>query len=80
MPAKSTIVKDLQMQCEAEGLDATGTKADLIGRLRDNQRNREVISSQSQDGMECDAILVTRSELGDEGTKRDGKDTLEQAL
>lgn len=80
MPAKSATLRDLQRRCKTERLDATGTKTDLVGRLQDNRKNQEVLSSESQD-TECDAILVTRSEHGDEGgMKRSAKAALEQAL
>jgi hypothetical protein len=53
----------------------------LIKRLEDKRNHPEVLSPQSQDDNECDAILVTLSELRDQkGMKRDAKDALEQAL
>jgi len=49
-----------------------------------NKRNRKLLSpaeSLSQDDTTCDAILVTRSEIGgEEEIKRDAKDALKQAL
>jgi len=81
MPAKTATLKDLQRQCTTAGLDATGTKADLTKRLEENERNQVLLSPESQEHTKCDAILVARSELGDdEGMKEDAKDALAQAL
>jgi len=66
MLSKSATLKDLQRQCTTEGLDATGTKTDLIKRLEENERNWVLLSPESQEDTKCDAILVARSELGDE--------------
>ncbi|KAF8531573.1 hypothetical protein BDD12DRAFT_800063 [Trichophaea hybrida] len=77
MPAKSATLKGLQRQCKTEGLDTTGTRADFRGQ----QEGPAGAFTESQDDTECDAILVTRSEIGsEEELKKDAKDALGQAL
>lgn len=57
MPAESAILKNLQKQCKAAGLDTKGIKGYLVKRL-EQERNREVPSPESQDDTTCDAILI----------------------
>jgi len=59
MPTRSATMKDLREQCKTEGLEATGSRADLIKRLEDKKNHPEELSPESQDDTECDAILVT---------------------
>ncbi|RPB05784.1 hypothetical protein L873DRAFT_1832544 [Choiromyces venosus 120613-1] len=79
MPPKSTTLREPQKQCKSAGLDATGTKADLVKRLK-NQKSREELSPEDQDDSECDAILVTQSKTGsEEEMKSEAKDAPGQA-
>jgi hypothetical protein len=83
MPLKS-VAKELQKMCKDRGLSTGESKAQLIGRLEDDERSRVLLSPNSQDtgcGMDCDAILVASSEVGgEEEMKTDAKSTLGQAL
>jgi len=66
--------------CKDKGLSTVGTKVQLIGRLEEDERN-QMLSPDSQDGMEYDAILVARSGVGgEEEMERDAEDALGQAL
>jgi len=77
----------LRQLCREKGLSDDGKRANLIQRLKQDEENRSLLSPNSQ-GMEseadsesCDAILVTRSEVGgEEDMKRDAKRAPEQAL
>lgn len=81
MPAMSATLRDLQRRCNAEGLNATGTKTDLVGRLQNDWKDREAPSPEGQGDIECDTILVTRSELGgEEEMKKGAKAAFKQAL
>ena len=80
MSTKTTSLKDLQRQCKAAGLDAKGTKADLAKRLQVKMA-QEAPPPESQDDPDCEAILATRTEVGDdEGMESAAKDALGGAL
>ena len=79
MPAKTATLKALQNRCKAEGLSTAGTRADLVKRLE--KRNREESQPECLDDTGCDAILIARSEVGnEEDMKVSAKDALGQAL
>jgi uncharacterized coiled-coil protein SlyX len=84
MSSKSVTVDKLRKQCEALNISTKGSKAVLAKRLEDHAKAssaKEQEESESNPDAKCDAILVSRSEIGDdEGMKRDAKTALEQAL
>jgi chromosome segregation ATPase len=77
-------VYELRKKCEALNISTKGSKAVLAKRLEDHAKAssaKEQEESESNPDAKCDAILLSRSEIGDdEGMKRDAKTALEQAL
>lgn len=68
MPSKPTELDGLRKQCMDLGLNAKGTKAELIRRLKEKRSALEEGDRPSDSGldMECDAVMVVRAEVGNE--------------
>lgn len=83
MLPKSATLKDLQKECIAQGLDPKGKKVDLVDCLQDNASfgaSSAEEENESETDAGCEAVLVARSEPGDEEqTKRNARAMLEKA-
>jgi hypothetical protein len=83
--SKSTTVHDLQKRCKALNLSTGGSKATLVKRLEDyaklEAKEQGKSENESNADLECDAILLTRTDIGDpEDMKSDAKSAFAAAL
>ncbi|KAF8241692.1 hypothetical protein K440DRAFT_677359 [Wilcoxina mikolae CBS 423.85] len=80
MSSKSASLQDLRRQCTALNLSTGGNNATLSTRLQDRTQ-ASLGPSKEQEQLECDAVLMTRSEVGDqEERKGDAKSVFRKAL
>ncbi|CUS12302.1 unnamed protein product [Tuber aestivum] len=81
-------VKELKSQCEARGIPNHGNKGELVNRLEKHEKDEEWAkmgmpsTPSSMIEEQCDAVLVTRADIGDdnemiESAKRAFQDGLE---
>ncbi|KAF8246400.1 hypothetical protein K440DRAFT_662155 [Wilcoxina mikolae CBS 423.85] len=80
MSSKSASLQDLRRQCKDLNLSTRGNNATLSKCLQDHAQASSG-PSKEQEELECDAVLMTRSEVGDqEEMKEDAKSAFRKAL
>jgi hypothetical protein len=86
MSSKSASLRDLRQQCKALSLSTSGSHTTLSKRLQDHAQtssgpSKEQEENDSDAELECDAVLMTPSEVGDqEEMKGDAKSAFRKAL